>query len=81
MMAAKEHKSLMRNLGEFFGHVVKGVKTPADPKEDSHSTVVKKEVQEQKEGAITYRRTTIDEIEVDPTPGSEIDIKDPPLAD
>ena len=49
----------MRNLGAFFGHIVRAVKT--DPREKR--TVVRKTVEEETHGDITLRRTTIEEIE------------------
>ena len=52
-------KSLMRNLGEFFGHIVRGVK--ADPGGDRE--VVSKKVEEEDRGSVVLRRTTIEEIE------------------
>lgn len=59
-----QDKSVMRSLGEFFGHVWKGVTT------DPHKTVVAKKVQEHTsqtpKGAVTLRRTTIDEVEIHP---------------
>ena len=61
-MADRNDKSLMRNLGEFFGHVFKGITT--DPA--SKKTVIKKEVEEQKDENMTLRRTTIEEIEFKP---------------
>lgn len=54
-----QSKSLMRNLGEFFGHIVRGVKT--DPAKRKH--VIRKDVEEEKHGDVTLRRTTIEEIE------------------
>lgn len=57
-------KTVMRSLGEFFGHVWKGV--AADP----NKTVVSKKVQERTaetpKGVVTLRRTTIDEVELHP---------------
>jgi len=52
-------KSLMRNLGEFFGHVVRGVKS--DP--GGEREVVSKKVEEEDHGKVVLRRTTIEEIE------------------
>ncbi len=61
-MAAAKKKPLMRNLGEFFGHIIKGVRT--DPgKQPDHKQVINKEVQEQEDENVILRRTTIDEIE------------------
>lgn len=59
-MAKKTNKSLMRNLGEFVGHIVKGAKSdPAKRKQ-----VIRKDVTEEKRDGITLRRTTIEEIEM-----------------
>lgn len=59
-------KSLMRNLGEFFGHIARGVQTPVGPQR----TVVRKEVQEETRetdrGPVVLRRTVIEEVEVNP---------------
>ncbi len=51
----------MRNLGEFFGHVYKAIKT--DSAKDK-SVVVNKQVDEEQQGDMTLRRTTIEEIEI-----------------
>ena len=63
-MSTNSDKPLLRSLGEFFGHVWKGVTT------DPTKTVTKREVQEQiretPQGQVTIRRTTIEEIEVRP---------------
>ena len=57
------NKSLMRNLGEFFGHIARGIRT--DPARDaSTKQEVKRTVQEERDGDVIYRRTTIDEVEV-----------------
>ena len=50
----------MRNLGSFFGHIVKAVKTDTA----IEKKIVSKTVEETKEGDITLRRTTIEEIEI-----------------
>ena len=58
-------KSIMRSLGEFFGHIAKGVRT--DVEQDRR--VVRKEVEEETRdtdsGRVTIRRTTIEEVEID----------------
>ncbi len=64
MMAAEKQKPLMRSLGEFFGHVVKGIKTDPAKDRETQKTVVKKEVQEEDRGDMVLRRTTIEEIEI-----------------
>ncbi|MHC4427331.1 MAG: hypothetical protein ACYS0D_01840 [Planctomycetota bacterium] len=53
-------KSLMRNLGAFFGHVYKAIKT--DPAKKR--TIVSKTVEEEDRGSMTLRRTTIEEVEI-----------------
>ena len=57
----------MRSLGEFFGHVIKGVRSqPEKPRR----TVVSKKVQEETRdgGRVKLRRTIIEEIEVPTQP-------------
>lgn len=59
-MMAKPRKPLMRCLGEFAGHIIKGIKTPAErPRQE-----VSKTCEERTENGVTLRRTTIDEIEL-----------------
>jgi hypothetical protein len=70
-MADQKSKSLMHNLGQFFGHVAKGVKTPAKPAAPAHTHEVRREVEERQEigpagEKITLRRTTIEEVEIQP---------------
>ena len=57
---ADPKKPLARNLGSFFGHIWKAVKTKPDTKQKQ---VVRKKVEEQEHGDVILRRTTIDEIE------------------
>ena len=52
----------MRSIGEFFGHIVKGVKTNPSRK------VIKKTVKEEKRNNVILRRTTIEEIELPQKP-------------
>jgi hypothetical protein len=60
MMATTPDKPLMRCLGEFVGHIVRSVKaTPGKNKQ-----VINRSVEEQTDGQVTLRRTTIDEIEL-----------------
>jgi hypothetical protein len=70
---AKSDKSLMRSLGEFFGHIARGVKTPVDaptPPPQPKTRQVKKEVEEETRdtptGRVTLRRTTVEEIVIHP---------------
>lgn len=71
-----EKKSIMRSLGEFFGHVSKAVKTPVDgPRSASASPpsevrrTVEERTAETPEGPVVLRRTVIDEVVQGP--GSE----------
>lgn len=63
----------MRSLGEFVGHIVRGVKTPAPPAPDSQ--VLKHEVEEETRdtptGRVTLRRTTVEEIRIEPMEGRD----------
>ena len=64
-MADKKHnKSRMEGIGEFFGHIIKGVKTkPEDTNSSTHE--VKRTVEEERtEDGVILRRTTIDEVEI-----------------
>jgi len=68
-MADPKKKSIMRSLGEFCGHVWKGVTSdPAKP--GAHTRVVRHDVEEHDasdaDRRVTLRRTTIEEIEVEP---------------
>jgi hypothetical protein len=64
-MASRESKPLMRSLGEFFGHILKGAKS------DPTKKVVRKEVEEEhREDGVILRRTTIEEVEVRRAPRS-----------
>jgi hypothetical protein len=72
-MTSDKPKSLMRNLGEFFGHIAHGVKAdparPATQKPAARKQEVRREVEEREETApdgrkVTVRRTTIEEVEI-----------------
>ena len=68
-MADKQDKSLMRSLGEFFGHVAKGVRT--DPSKRTLSSDVEEEVRDTPRGKVTIRRTTTEEMIVEPLEGRD----------
>jgi hypothetical protein len=70
LMAGTKHKPLMRSLGEFFGHIIKGVKTDPDR---GKRTVVRRQVEEEDRGDLVLRRTTIEEIEIKARAGEETD--------
>ncbi len=72
-------KPLLRSLGEFFGHIVQGVKT--DPALGSSSgepltdrtikrTTIQEHTAETPEGPVTLRRTVIDEVALPPRDGA-----------
>ena len=63
-MSRSKDKSLLRNLGEFFGHVYKAIRT--DPAKKR--VILKKTEEEEKRGDITLRRTTIEEMEIKQPP-------------
>ena len=65
-MTDRKSKSLMRSLGEFVGHISKAVRS--DP--EAGRTVLNKTTEQQRRGAITLRRTTVEEIEIDETKNS-----------
>jgi hypothetical protein len=52
---------LMRNLGEFVGHIIKGLKTRPD---EPRRTVVRRHVEEEDRGDVVLRRTTVEEVEL-----------------
>lgn len=60
-MTPESKKSLMRNLGEFLGHITRAIRT--DPAKNK-PTIVRKDVEEEQRGNITLRRTTIEEVEI-----------------
>ncbi|MCP3905811.1 MAG: hypothetical protein GY715_19465 [Planctomycetes bacterium] len=62
-MAADANKSLMRSLGEAVGHVIRGIRTPAEPTPTPPKRVVRHEQEEEDRGDVILRRTTIEEIE------------------
>ncbi|MCC7387748.1 MAG: hypothetical protein IT431_03170 [Phycisphaerales bacterium] len=75
-MPDEKPKSLMRNLGQFFGHIAHGIKAdaakpPGQP--EPRTQEVRRDVEEHEETApdgrkVIVRRTTIEEIEVEQKP-------------
>lgn len=66
-------KPLMRSLGEFFGHIVRAVKTDPAKAPPPRAEVRRETAQETRDtpaGPVTLRRTTIEEIEL-PAPRRE----------
>ena len=66
MTQPKNKKGLMRNLGEFFGHIAHGVKTPVGPQRTVVRTEVNEETRQTPTGPVVLRRTVIEEVEVRP---------------
>ena len=62
-MSDREHKPLMRSLGEFVGYIYNAVRSD----HGSERTILNRTSKQEKRGAITLRRTTIEEIEIDQT--------------
>lgn len=69
MMAENtEKKSIMRCLGEFTGHIAKGIRTKVDaPRLEE----VARSVEETHQDGVTLRRTVIEEIEYHREPGED----------
>jgi hypothetical protein len=62
-----DRTSLARSLGEFVGHLWKGLTSDVSPEKDTHEVrrSVEEEERDTPEGKVTLRRTTIEEIEID----------------
>ena len=64
-------KSIARSLGEFFGHIVRGVRTDVTP---PTRTIVRERIEEEErdtpEGKVVLRRTVIEEIEMERKKGT-----------
>jgi len=69
-MDQKDKKSLSRSLGEFFGHIWKGVQEPvggAAPQIEFQREETTEQVRETEQGKVIVRRTVVEELEI-PTP-------------
>ncbi len=67
MSDPRHDKSLARSLGEFLGHIWRGVRSnPGKPGARELRRSVEETARETPEGRVTLRRTTIDEIELHP---------------
>lgn len=70
-MPPTSKNSLARNLGQFIGHIIHGVRTPVGGESPSHTHELRRETQtEQRDtpmGMVKVRRTVIEEIEVPPS--------------
>ena len=54
----------MRSLGEFVGHIVKGIRTTPETDAKRSRTVIRETIEEEQQGDVILRRTTIEEVEV-----------------
>lgn len=71
-MGEKNKESLSRSLGKFTGEIWRALRAPADGKQ-AHEVrrTVETEERETPAGKVTLRRTTIEEIEVEPGGGGK----------
>lgn len=58
-------KSIMRSLGEFVGHIARGIRTDVGQDRKVVRHEVEEETRETERGRVTIRRTTIEEVEID----------------
>lgn len=67
MASPKKDETVLRNLGRFTGEIWRAIKAPV-PSKDSRevSRSVEEETRTTDSGRVTVRRTTIEEIEVEP---------------
>lgn len=68
-MDPQDKKSLSRSLGEFFGHIWKGVQEPVggEPQKQILRQETTEQVRETEHGKVIVRRTVVEELEI-PTP-------------
>ncbi|MEO1128932.1 MAG: hypothetical protein AAFX05_04390 [Planctomycetota bacterium] len=64
-MVDEQRKSIARSVGEFFGHIWKGVTTDVSAERQVLRTEVEEEQHEAQGKKVTLRRTTIEEIETE----------------
>ncbi len=74
-MAQNREKSTMRSLGEFFGHIMRGVRT--DPERALGRRVIpgktftEVETRETPAGRVVLRRTIVEEVVLPPAPTAQ----------
>ncbi len=74
----EEDKGLAHSLGEFFGHVIKGIKT--DPSQVAKRVRTEEEPRETPQGTVIVRRTIIEEVRIEPRQNAS-DVNEKPRAD
>ena len=67
MNSSQPRKTIARSVGEFFGYIVRGVKT--DPSAPSRSEV-SRTVEEEDRGGVVLRRTVVEEVELKDAAGN-----------
>ncbi len=73
MSSSKDKQPLARSLGQFFGHIWKGVTSDSTGPESQKQTLrhdVEEQTSETEQGKMTLRRTTIEEVEIEGAPNS-----------
>lgn len=77
---AEQPKGIMRSLGEFFGHIARGIATDPAAAARGERTVVRDETTEEEQRTadgrrVILRRTVVEEVEFEPdgqrAPGAE----------
>lgn len=63
-MPEQPPKSIMSSLGEFFGHIARGIKT--DPSKPVTREVKRSVEETQREDGVILRRTVIEEVQLPP---------------
>lgn len=70
-MDPQDKKSLSRSLGEFFGHIWKGVQEPVEGNSGSKQILrqeTTEQVRETEQGKVIVRRTVVEELEIPTQP-------------
>jgi len=65
-MSPSQRKSLMRNLGEFFGHVTRALRSDPGTRKRVLDRSIEQDERQTDGGKVTLRRTTVEEIEFEP---------------
>ena len=60
----RKDKSIARSVGQFFGHLWKGVTSEPNTQRQVLRKDIEEEQKDTEHGAVTLRRTTIEEVEV-----------------
>ncbi len=63
-MPKKPDKSISRSLGEFFGHIYRGIRTDPSEQRREVGRRTETETRETPRGKVTIRRTIIEEVDL-----------------